>query len=58
MFADDIAALLRDQERFVVESVRSKATGEIAAAVKRLGAERFAERQEASDFLWQAGKAA
>ncbi|HEU5361178.1 MAG TPA: fructose-1,6-bisphosphate aldolase/phosphatase [Candidatus Deferrimicrobiaceae bacterium] len=29
----DIAALLRDQERFVVESIRSRATGEIAAAV-------------------------
>jgi fructose 1,6-bisphosphate aldolase/phosphatase len=29
----DIAALLRDQERFVVESVRSRATGEIAAVV-------------------------
>jgi fructose 1,6-bisphosphate aldolase/phosphatase len=29
----DIAALLRDQERFVVESVRSRATGEIAASV-------------------------
>jgi len=29
----DIAALLRDQERFVVESIRSRATGEIAAVV-------------------------
>lgn len=29
----DIAALLRDQERFVVESIRSKATGEIAVVV-------------------------
>jgi fructose 1,6-bisphosphate aldolase/phosphatase len=29
----DIAALLRDQERFVVESVRSRATGEIAVVV-------------------------
>ncbi len=29
----DIAALLRDQERFVVESVRSRATGDIAVAV-------------------------
>src|SRR5512139_318919 len=29
----DIAALLRDQERFVVESIRSRATGEIAASV-------------------------
>jgi len=29
----DIAALLRDQERFVVESVWSRATGEIAASV-------------------------
>ncbi|MEW6719802.1 MAG: fructose-1,6-bisphosphate aldolase/phosphatase [Thermodesulfobacteriota bacterium] len=29
----DIAALLRDQERFVVESVRSRATGEIAVSV-------------------------
>lgn len=29
----DIAALLRDQERFVVESIRSRATGEAAAAV-------------------------
>jgi fructose 1,6-bisphosphate aldolase/phosphatase len=29
----DIAALLRDQERFVVESVRSRATGEVAVAV-------------------------
>ena len=28
----DIAALLRDQERFVVESIRSRATGDIAAA--------------------------
>ncbi len=29
----DIAALLRDQERFVVESVRSRANGDIAAVV-------------------------
>src|SRR5512143_2222927 len=29
----NIAALLRDQERFVVESIRSRATGDIAAAV-------------------------
>jgi fructose 1,6-bisphosphate aldolase/phosphatase len=29
----DIAALLRDQERFVVESIHSRATGEIAAVV-------------------------
>lgn len=29
----DIAALLRDQERFVVESIRSRATGDIAASV-------------------------
>ncbi|RJP23269.1 MAG: fructose 1,6-bisphosphatase [Deltaproteobacteria bacterium] len=29
----DIAALLRDQERFVIESIRSRDTGEIAAAV-------------------------
>ncbi len=29
----DIAALLRDQERFVVESIRSRATGEIAVSV-------------------------
>lgn len=29
----DIAALLRDQERFVVESIRSRATGEVAVAV-------------------------
>jgi fructose 1,6-bisphosphate aldolase/phosphatase len=29
----DIAALLRDQERFVVESIRSRASGEIAASV-------------------------
>jgi fructose 1,6-bisphosphate aldolase/phosphatase len=29
----DIAALLRDQERFVVESIRSRATNEIAASV-------------------------
>jgi len=29
----DLAALLRDQERFVVESVRSRATGEIAVSV-------------------------
>jgi fructose 1,6-bisphosphate aldolase/phosphatase len=29
----DIAALLRDQERFVVESVRSRSTGEIAVSV-------------------------
>src|SRR4030065_2378427 len=28
----DIAALLRDQERFVVESIRSRATGEIAVS--------------------------
>src|SRR3972149_2232447 len=29
----DIAALLRDQERFVVESIRSRATGDIAVSV-------------------------
>ena len=29
----DIAALLRDQERFVVESIRSRATGETAVSV-------------------------
>jgi fructose 1,6-bisphosphate aldolase/phosphatase len=29
----DIAALLRDQERFVVESVHSRATGEVAVSV-------------------------
>ncbi len=29
----DIAALLRDQERFVVESIRSRASGDIAASV-------------------------
>ncbi|MCL5966884.1 MAG: fructose-1,6-bisphosphatase [Deltaproteobacteria bacterium] len=29
----DLAALLRDQERFVVESIRSRATGEIAVSV-------------------------
>jgi tetratricopeptide (TPR) repeat protein len=36
----------------------SPTAGEIAAAVQRLGADRFQQRQDASEFLWRAGDAA
>ncbi|MBW3599609.1 MAG: hypothetical protein KY475_20345 [Planctomycetes bacterium] len=42
----------------LLSPAEAEAPVEIAAAIKRLGADRFAERQAASEFLWRAGDAA